>query len=145
MNTYTRKSLTRIRNRIYLSFNQFRFRFEPKIFCIGRNKTGTTSLKRALKDLDYSVGNQADAELLIHEYAQRNFRSIVEYCHTAQAFQDIPFSLPYTYIVLDHAFPGSKFILSIRKDEDERYQSLIRFHKMRLMIDEKTSKTGFDG
>jgi len=112
----------------------------PKIFCIGRNKTGTTSLERALKDLGYSAGNQANAELLIHEYAQRNFRPIVEYCHTAQAFQDIPFSLPYTYIVLDHAFPGSKFILSIRKDEDEWYQSLIRFHKKRLGIREKPQK-----
>lgn len=140
MNTFTRKSLTRISNRIYRSFTQFRFRFEPKIFCIGLNKTGTTSLAKSLKDLGYLVGNQADAELLIHEYAQRNFRPIVEYCYTAQAFQDIPFSLSYTYIILDHAFPGSKFILSIRKDENEWYQSLLRFHKKRLGIREKPKK-----
>jgi hypothetical protein len=105
-----------------------------KVFCIGYNKTGTTSLARALRDLGYMVGNQATAELLIHHYAQRNFRPIVDYCRTAEAFQDIPFSLPYTYQILDHAFPGSRFVLSIRDDEDEWYRSRVRFTQKRLGI-----------
>lgn len=111
-----------------------------KVFCIGRNKTGTTSLEKALRDLGYKVGNQATAELLIHDYAQRNFRPIVDYCRTADAFQDIPFSLPYTYQILDYAFPGAKFILSVRDNEDEWYQSLIRFHQKRLGIQGKLTK-----
>ena len=106
----------------------------PKVFCIGRNKTGTTSLEMALKDLGYEVGNQATAELLLHDYAQRNFQSIVRYCNTAEAFQDIPFSLPYTYQIMDFAFPGSKFILSVRDSDDEWYASLIRFHQKRLGV-----------
>jgi len=135
MNTFIRRSLTNINKRLYQSLKRYQYKRRPKIFCIGRNKTGTTSLEKALKDLGYEVGNQAKAELLIHEYDKRNFRAIVEYCYTAEAFQDIPFSLPYTYLVLDYAFPGSKFILSIRNDEEEWYQSLIRFHAKRYGID----------
>lgn len=116
----------------------------PKIFCIGQNKTGTTSLARALGDLGYAVGNQARAELLLKDYAQRNFEPIVNYCHSAEAFQDIPFSLPHTYIVLDYAFPGSKFILSIRDSEDEWYESLIRFHQRRLGVKGRISWQDLD-
>ncbi|MDB6156009.1 MAG: hypothetical protein JWL90_4462 [Chthoniobacteraceae bacterium] len=99
---------------------------EPKIFCIGRNKTGTTSLKKALEDLGYHVGNQHVAEKLFRHYKDRDFRPLIEYCASAEAFQDIPFSLPYTFIALDQAFPGSKFILTVR-DEDEWFDSLVRF------------------
>jgi hypothetical protein len=112
----------------------------PKVFCIGRNKTGTTSLQKALKDLGYKVGDQATAELLIHHYAKRKFRPIIEYCRTAEAFQDIPFSLPYTYQILDYAFPKAKFILSVRDNEDEWYQSLIRFHRKRLRLERGPTK-----
>jgi len=115
-------------------------RKRPKVFCIGRNKTGTTSLEKALRDLGYIVGDQATAELLIHDYARRDFRSIVEYCRTAEAFQDIPFSLPYTYQIVDYAFPGSKFILSVRDDEDEWYRSMIRFQQKRLGIQGRITK-----
>ncbi len=113
---------------------------KPKVFCIGANKTGTTSLEQALRDLGFKLGNQARAELLIHEYAQRDFHSIIDYCSVAQAYQDIPFSLPYTYIALDNAFPGSKFILSIRDNEDQWYQSLIRFHAKRYGIEGKPTR-----
>ena len=115
-------------------------RSEPKVFCIGRNKTGTTSLSKALEDLGYIVGNQAKAELLIQEYAKREFGPIINYCKKAQAFQDVPFSLPYLYIVLDNAFPDSKFILSIRKNEAEWYQSVITFHKNRYGINRRPQK-----
>ena len=115
-------------------------RRRTKVFVIGRNKTGTTSLAKALADLGYIVGHQPTAELLIHHYARRNFHPIVRYCHTAEAFQDIPFSLPYTYQILDYAFPGSRFILSLRDNEDEWYRSLIRFHRRRLGVEGKITK-----
>jgi hypothetical protein len=107
----------------------------PKVFCIGRNKTGTTSLQQALNDLGYKIGDRAAAERLIHQYAQRNFRPLVEYCRTADAFRDTPFSLPYLYQILDYAFPGSKFILSIRDNEDEWYQSLVKMYRRNLHIE----------
>jgi hypothetical protein len=62
------------------------------------------------------------------DWAIRDFRRIVAYCRTADAFQDVPFSVGFTYEVLDYAFPGSKFILTIRNSADEWYESYIRFY-----------------
>ena len=101
---------------------------KTKIFCIGLNKTGTTSLRQAMLDLGYVVGNQREAELMFDDWVNRDFRRIVKYCRTAQFFQDVPFSYPYTFIALDQAYPNSKFILTIRDNPDQWYHSLINFH-----------------
>lgn len=101
---------------------------KTKIFCIGRNKTGTTSLQRFFIDHGYKVGDQPRAELLIKHYVKRDWKPIIKYCRSYEVFQDIPFSLPYTYIVLDYHFPGSKFILTVRDSPEEWYNSLINFH-----------------
>lgn len=104
---------------------------KPKIFCIGRNKTGTTSLKKAFEDLGYLVGYQRPAERLAPFYHQRNFKPIIEYCKTARVFQDVPFSWPETYKFLDEAYPDAKFILSVRDSSEQWYDSLVRFHTKR--------------
>ena len=100
----------------------------PKVFCIGCNKTGTTSIGAALELLGYQLGNQWQAELLVDDWARRDFRRILEYCETADAFQDIPFSLPGTFAALDEAFPNSKFVLTERNSADDWFDSLTRFH-----------------
>ena len=117
-----------IKHLLRSKINAARCAGKQKIFCIGRNKTGTTSLAKALKDLGVIVAEQRPAELLIHDWSKRDFRRIFRFCHTAQAFQDIPFSLPYTFQALDLRFPGSKFILSMRKSPEQWYNSLINFH-----------------
>ncbi|MFH6984769.1 sulfotransferase [Marinoscillum sp. 108] len=99
-----------------------------KIFCVGLNKTGTTSLKFALGELGFKVGDEEKAKGLLDSWAMRDFRPIVKYCKSAEAFQDSPFSFPYTYVALDQAFPGSKFILTERDDPDQWVSSLINFH-----------------
>lgn len=99
-----------------------------KIFGIGNNKTGTTSLDKAMSKLGYKVGNQRSAESLHKEWAQRNFKPIIAYCKTAEFFQDVPFSKPFTFIALDQAFPNSKFILTIRDNPEQWYNSLTKFH-----------------
>lgn len=101
---------------------------KPKIFCIGCNKTGTTSVKKAFEDLGFIVGDQRKAEKLIHEYFDKNFDPIIEYSHTAQVFQDVPFSFPETYKYLDQAFPDAKFILTIRDSPEQWYNSLTKYH-----------------
>jgi len=101
---------------------------KPKIFCVGRNKTGTTSLAQALHDLGIAVGEQNLAERLLHDWARRDFRRLFWYCRTAQAFQDTPFSLPFTFQALDQKFPGSKFILTVRDSPEQWYQSLMQFY-----------------
>ena len=81
-----------------------------------------------MKSLGYKLGNQAKGESLVNEWAVRDFKNIVKLCKTADAFQDIPFSFDFTYTVLDYAFPDSKFILTVRNNKDEWYESLTRFH-----------------
>lgn len=104
-------------------------RNKPKYFCIGRNKTGTTSLRKAFEDLGFPVGDQYRAEQLANEnYFKGNFQPIVDYCKHAQVFQDVPFSWDGTYEIMDKEFPGSKFILSIRDDAEQWYRSITRFH-----------------
>jgi len=101
---------------------------KQKIFCVGRNKTGTTSLACAMASLGYSVGRQRPAELQLRNWAQRDFRKLIAYCKTAEFFQDIPFSLPYTFQAMDVAFPRSKFILTIREDAETWHKSMVNFH-----------------
>ena len=85
-------------------------------------------MEAALKDFGYEMGDQTTAELLIDEWSIRNFKAIVNYCKGAEAFQDVPFSLPYTYQALDQAFPEAKFIITIRDDAEVWYRSITRFH-----------------
>lgn len=117
-----------LKNIYNLTRTQFFRRDKTKYFGIGRNKTGTTSLAHAMRDLGFVVGNQRTAELLFDDWRNRNFSPIIRYCHTAQFFQDVPFSLPDTFIAMDKAFPGSKFILTIRDNPEQWYSSATRFY-----------------
>jgi hypothetical protein len=106
----------------------FDFLKKKKVFCIGRNKTGTTSLQKALQDLGYKTGNQRSAEMLLGSYKSGDFQPLIRYCKSADAFQDFPFSYPETYKYLDKAFPGSKFILTVRDSAEQWYDSITKFH-----------------
>jgi hypothetical protein len=101
---------------------------EGKIFVIGMNKTGTTSVKVALQQANVLCGPQSQHERLFPDWAQRRFDRIIDLCRYYEAFQDIPFSLPFTYQALDQAFPDARFILSVRDSAEQWYDSLVRFH-----------------
>ena len=68
-----------------------------KIFCIGSGKTGTTSIGAALCSLGFRLGDQAQGELLIEDWARRDFRPIVEYCKTAEQAGRFVFGCPVQY------------------------------------------------
>ena len=104
-------------------------KFQEKVFCIGMLKTGTTSMETLFKQLGYDVGDQGAAERQMKNWARRNWLPLLEYCKKSQAFQDVPFAFPMTYVALDAYFPKSKFILTVREDEDIWYSSYIRFTK----------------
>ncbi len=104
-----------------------------KVFVIGMNKTGTTTMKKALKSFGYSVGNQAAAELIYdQDYFRGDFSRLINYCESADAFQDQPFSAPNTYKALHAAFPRAKYILTVRNSADQWYDSLCRFHSKKF-------------
>ena len=106
----------------------FRKKSKSKIFCIGFNKTGTTTIEKVLKDFKYRLGDQPQAELLFSNWLNRDFKAIKKYCASAEAFQDVPFSMPYTYILLDQYFPNAKFILTVRDSPEQWYNSTVNFH-----------------
>lgn len=99
-----------------------------KIFCIGWNKTGTTSLAKTFSEMGYKVGVQHKAEILIDDYFSGNYESIIDYCKSADFFQDIPFSNTNIYEILENVYPQAKFILSIRNNSETWYNSLVKFH-----------------
>ncbi|MEL7145979.1 MAG: sulfotransferase [Bacteroidota bacterium] len=104
-------------------------RKRPKVFCIGRNKTGTTSMGKLLRSLGYKVAPQEEAELMIEDWYKGDFSNIIRFTkRKGQAFQDLPYSLPNTYKILDEAFPNSKFILTVRDSSEVWYTSLTSFH-----------------
>ncbi|MFT6996418.1 MAG: hypothetical protein ACJAQ4_000159, partial [Cryomorphaceae bacterium] len=56
---------------------------KEKIFCIGMNKTGTTSLEKFMELHGYACGDQVSGELLLTDFASGNFQSIIDFCQTA--------------------------------------------------------------
>ena len=102
---------------------------KDKVFCIGNNKTGTTSMAKIFKELGLAVGPQEPFELLINDWYNNDYTKLLEAVkYKGVAFQDIPFSLPNTYKVLDKHFPNSKFILTVRDSPEAWYKSITSFH-----------------
>lgn len=95
--------------------------FTGKIFCIGFQKTGTSSMGRALEALGYRVCGavglkEENLEVRIRELA---FPLVPKF----DAFQDNPW--PILYEELDQRYPGSKFILT-RRQPDSWIHSVVR-------------------
>ncbi|MCV2881874.1 sulfotransferase family protein [Actibacterium sp. XHP0104] len=82
-----------------------------KVFCIGFQKTGTSSLGLALEKLGYRVAGYYPFRDMAHQdgltMAEVEQRAI-EVMRDFDAAQDTPW--PVLYRELDAAFPGSKFI-----------------------------------
>lgn len=96
----------------------------PKIFCIGLQKTGTTSLEIALRKLGYRVCGEVGgyrADLTRRERIEDALRKSARF----DAFNDFPWNILYRE--LDAAFPGSKFILTVR-DKDRWIRSCSRHY-----------------
>ncbi len=92
-----------------------------KIFCIGFQKTGTSSLRDALSEIGYSVtgvfGRKVPLDELRDTYVERGLEIASRY----DAVEDMPW--PLMFRELDQHFPGSKFILTLR-DSDRWYNSI---------------------
>lgn len=131
---------TLLKKRIRRTINSIRVKNKQKIFCIGRNKTGTTSLKRAFKDLGYVVGEQDVAEHLFEQcFLEDNYQPIIDYCKTAEVFQDVPFSFYQILPHLDMAFPDSKFILTVRDTPEQWYASFVKYYSKRVGVEGRSA------
>ena len=100
-----------------------------KIFCIGANKTGTTSMEYLLKLYGYKMPNQQEQEVrLSRNCFKTQYQEVVNFVNQYDAFQDMPFSWGHMYVVLDTLFPESKFLLTVREGP-AWFDSLFNFHK----------------
>lgn len=134
MNRFNYSLLMNNKKKLLNTFRRKKLPPDEKIFCIGHNKTGTTSLETALFDLGYKMGNQSKAQNLLSDYSAGLFQSTIKFCEDADAFQDAPFSYHLTYQFLDKAYPKAKFILTIRDSSEVWYHSLIKFHSKKFGI-----------
>jgi hypothetical protein len=98
-----------------------RIEVPSKVFCIGFQKTATSSLRDALRSLGYKVHGVFGAKLSYEElkscYVERGMAIAREH----DAVEDMPW--PLLFRELDETFPGSKFILSVR-NTDSWYKSI---------------------
>jgi len=83
-----------------------------KIFCIGFQKTGTTSLGEAFEKLGYKVCGVYHE--LLPALVKGDFQKINDVVEPYDVCKDNPW--PVVYQQLDQYFPGSKFILTIRNE-----------------------------
>jgi hypothetical protein len=87
-----------------------------RIFGIGMHKTGTTSLAAAFGILGFNAAHWGTAL-----WARRVWEQVKGYGPAAEvdahyAFSDLPFTLLFRE--LDKAYPGSKFILTVRPEDE---------------------------
>ncbi len=86
-----------------------------KVFCIGFQKTGTTSLYAALGQLGYKTAAVIGRDLTAGELAENGAAMCIDAAKSHDAAQDMPW--PIFFRELDAAYPGSKFILTVREPE----------------------------
>ena len=97
---------------------------KQKIFGIGFHKTGTKTLGECLKKLGYNhfSYSKKSRELLQELLLKKSLKGIFEAAEKYDSFEDWPW--PLAYKELDKKFPNSKFILTIRKDNQTWLKSL---------------------
>ena len=89
-------------------------RYNEKIFCIGFNKTGTTSCGRALRMLGYR--HSSFSRTVKDWYKKNEIVKILRYTAKFESFDDVPWLHEKMIPILDTAFPGSKFIYLTREE-----------------------------
>jgi hypothetical protein len=87
---------------------------EPKVFCIGFHKTGTSSLGAALELLGRRVAGPFGVR--DDDISQQALPGALERVPRFDAFQDNPW--PLLYVEMDERFPGSRFVLTVRAEKE---------------------------
>lgn len=96
--------------------------YSAKVFCIGYNKTGTTTIGKSLEMLGYR--NSSFNKKVWRKYYKKNrIDKVVEYTARFDSFDDLPWLKEDMIPLLDREFPNSKFIY-LTRDEESWQQSL---------------------
>lgn len=107
--------------------------YEPKVICIGFNKTGTTSLGYSLRMLGYKHCKYNSYVALNLYKDDGDFTALMEYASKFQSFDDKPWNQIEIIQLLDKTFPNSQFIYLHREEQDwkKSYKNWIK-KKMNL-------------
>jgi hypothetical protein len=101
-----------------------------KVFCVGLNKTGTSSLGRAFQMLGLvpiaapSNRDPAAAGLARAILDAGDYRPALDYARDFVSFEDRPWNVGEIHRRLDAEFPGSRFVLTVR--DKARWWSSVR-------------------
>jgi hypothetical protein len=97
---------------------QIRFRkpsYSAKVFCIGYNKTGTTSCGKAFELLGYR-NISFKPEIWRGFYKKGEFLKLLNYASKFDSFDDLPWLKEDMIPLLDKVFPNSKFVYLEREE-----------------------------
>jgi len=101
-----------------------------KIFGVGLNKTGTSSLKQALGILGFSPamsqGAVARAGLVKAVLVDGDYERALDWAEGYRVFEDRPWNVGDMYRRLDERFSDARFVLTVR-DEESWWRSLERW------------------
>ena len=96
----------------------------PKVFCIGMNKTGTSTMKKCFITLGIvpvaspkTMGEVSPAKIFRRIWRKGKYDRLIETARDFASFEDRPWNVWESYQHLDRAYPGSRFILTVREDE----------------------------
>ena len=87
-----------------------------RVFGIGMHKTGTTSLDHALTYLGYDSAHWVSAHWARAIWLEMRSLGYSPTLQKSYALSDLP--IPLLYRELDRAYPGSKFILTLRDEQE---------------------------
>lgn len=106
----------------------------PKVFVVGLNKTGTTSLGDALRFVGYRRLGWGDftSRKLFHDWYSGNLEPLIKCTTEYDAFEDLPW--PFVYQEMAALYPDSKFILSTRANAEVWWKSISRHTARRVWI-----------
>ncbi len=91
-------------------------KYNSKVFCIGFNKTGTTSLGRSLKMLGFR-NSSFDRNVWRKLYLKGKIDAVLRYTAKFDSCDDLPWLKEDMIPILDSTFPNSKFIYLQRNEE----------------------------
>lgn len=107
-----------------------------KLFCIGFNKTATTTLEQVLRAAGLRSPKQLEQEaLLVGALDAGDFERLRAFCADYDAFQDLPFSQGHTYVACDALFPGARFILTVREPQAWA-DSYVRYYRREFGLED---------
>ena len=96
---------------------------KPRVFCIGWHKTGTSTMGLALLELGYTVlGCRLD---MADPLLKCDKKIPIQLAGQFDALQDVPWAALFRE--LDQAYPGSKFILTVRDEDAWLYSASSHF------------------